>query len=163
MHIYIRHGNDEKKSFYKHDNSLNSSDETEENIINMCHELINLYGEPKKIYCSPFRRARETAYIIIRKLLPNTQIIIDDRLSRFFSKKDKENPSVRPKTLKYDPPITENRKEFKQRVMAIEKIINKEKSVTWCITHYLVIKQISNKYNIIIPNKMPFLYHVNID
>lgn len=159
-HIYIRHGNDEKSSSYKHDNSLNSSSETEDNIIELCKKLIEQYGYPDKIYCSPFRRARETLYIM-KKLLPNTDFVIDERLSRFFSKKDKQNPRVRPKTLGYQPPITEDKYDFKKRVLEIEKKIRKEEHC-WCITHYLVIKQITKKYNVTIPNRMPFLYHVKI-
>jgi len=159
-HIYIRHGNDEKSSTYKHDNSLNSSAETEENIVITCKKLIDIYGYPDKIYCSPFRRARETLHIM-KKLLPNTEIIIDERLSRFFSKKDKENPRVRPKTMKYEPPIEETKYEFKKRVLSMEKVIRKQDNV-WCITHYLVIKQICKKYNVTIPHRMPFLYHVSM-
>lgn len=159
MHIYMRHGNDEKTSTFKQDKSLNSSSQCEQDIIDKTHQLIKLYGYPKKIYCSPFRRARETVHIM-NKIL-NVEIIIDSKLSRFFSKKEKLNPSVRTKTLKYNPPITESRLEFKQRVKEIEKIINKEESV-WVITHYLVMKNICKKYNKEIPSKMPFLYHVDI-
>lgn len=159
MPVYMRHGNDEKKSTYKQDKSLNSGSQYEQDIIDKTHQLIKLHGYPKKIYCSPFRRARETVHIM-NKIL-NAKIIIDPRLSRFFSKKEKLNPSVRHKTLKYKPPITENRLEFKQRVKEIEHIISKEES-TWVITHYLVIKNICKYYNKDIPQKMPFLYHVNI-
>jgi len=155
----MRHGNDEKQAIYKQDNSLNSSSQCHEEILDKARQLIKLYGKPKTIYCSPFRRARETVHIM-KKLLPDVDIIIDANLSRFFSKKEKLNPSVRKKTLKYDPPITENAKEFKERVYKIEKIISKNKDITWCITHYLVIKKITKKYEITIPHKMPFLYHV---
>ncbi len=160
MHIYMRHGNDEKKSNYKHDKSLNSSSQYEQNIIEKTKELIKLYGYPDKIYCSPFRRARETVHIM-RQLL-NVEIIIDPRLSRFFNEKEKSKPSVRRKTLQYNPPIHETKEQFKQRVKNVEKMIHKQSCNIWCITHYLVIKRISKKYNKPIPNKMPFLWHINI-
>lgn len=158
MRIYMRHGNDEKKSLYKHDKSLDSSSQYEQSIIEKTKDLIALYGYPDKIYCSPFRRARETVHIM-RQLL-NVEIIINPNLSRFFQDKEKSNPSVRKKTMKYNPPIQESRIEFKQRVKQVEKIIDKEPGNIWCITHYLVIKQIGKKYNKEIPKRMPFLWHM---
>lgn len=158
MHVYMRHGNDEKKSTFKQDNSLNSS--YEDDILEKTKLLINLYGYPKKIYCSPFRRARETVHIM--KNILDVEIIIDPKLSRFFSKEEKLNPSVRAKTLKYNPPINETGPEFKKRVNKIEKKINNESCVVWVVTHYLVIKNVCKKYNKEIPKKMPFLYHVII-
>lgn len=163
MHIYIRHGNDEKKSNFKHDHSLNSSKEIKQEIIHFTNKLIMKYGYPDKIYCSPFKRVRSTVKIMKKILNNNVEIIVDPKLSRYFTKKEQEKPEVRDYTLKYKPPIYENTKLFKKRVDKFYKKVDQQKDKNiWCITHYLVIKHICKKKQIEIPKRMPFLYNVNL-
>lgn len=160
----MRHGNDEKYSRYKHDHSLNSDSLYEEEIIEKTKKLIKKYGYPDKIYCSPFKRVRETVNIIVNYInkYHKVKIYMDPNLSRYFTSKEKNNPSVRNTTLQYDPPIHESYSDFKKRVDKSHAIINHNDCNTWCITHYLVIKRITKNNNIDIPSKMPFLYHVVI-
>ncbi|HSW75829.1 MAG TPA: histidine phosphatase family protein [Candidatus Saccharimonadales bacterium] len=160
MHIYLRHGDDtNKKSKYKHDKSLNVSKKTEYDIVKTTKKLIKLYGYPDRIYCSPFKRCRETLDIIL-KVVKNAKVVIDSDLSRFFVKKEYIHPSVRHTTMYYDPPIKESHKEFKKRVERNERrVIKHDHDVTWCITHYLVMKCLCKKYQILLPDHMPFLYH----
>lgn len=162
MHIYLRHGNDEvRHPTFKHDHSLNSKSATEYEIINFTKKLIKKYGYPSKIYCSPFKRARATVRIM-KKYLPHTEIIIDSDLSRYFTKKEQLNPSVREYTMKYNPPLYENKQEFQRRVDRIERHVNQQRDVCWCITHYLVIKYLCKKHQINIPRHMPFLWYTSI-
>jgi broad specificity phosphatase PhoE len=164
MNILIRHGNDNKKSEYKHDNSLNLTDKTTTDIINCTRKLIELYGFPDKIYCSPFHRVRETVKIMNREVLKNNvHINVDPNLSRFFSKHERDNPSIKNDTLKYGPPIVENKTSFNARVDKIDdKINHNKKKNIWYITHYLVIKRIAKNHDITIPNHMPFLHAIHI-
>jgi broad specificity phosphatase PhoE len=157
MHIFIRHGNDEKKGDYLQDHSLNDEQKYKDDIINHTHDLIKTYGVPDIVYCSPFHRARQTIHIMEKILSSDVKIYVNPKLSRFFSKKEKLNPSVKRKTLKYHPPIDESGKEFKQRV---DQIIKNYKSpkIIWYVTHYLVIKRIAKTHNQQIPQAMPFLY-----
>jgi len=157
MHIFIRHGNDTKKGDYLQDHSLNDNQQYIDDIINHTKDLINTYGQPDIIYCSPFHRARQTLHIMQQVLSYHVKIYVNTKLSRFFSKKEQLNPSVKRKTLKYHPPIYESGKEFKQRVDHIIKNYKQNKMI-WYITHYLVIKRIAKNYNQTIPHQMPFLY-----
>lgn len=157
MHIFIRHGNDDHVDYnYKQDPSLNSLSHYKEDILNHTYDLIKKYGYPDLIYCSPFHRARQTAKIMNKIFKNDIPIKVNNKLSRFFSKKEKLNPLVKLKTLHYNPPIQETQQEFKQRV---DRIIKQYKKQTiWYITHYLVIKRIAKINNQSIPKQMPFLY-----
>lgn len=157
MHVFIRHGNDTTKGDYLQDNSLNDNQEYINDIVNHTKDLINQYGMPDIVYCSPFHRARQTIHIMQQIFSPNVKIYVNSKLSRFFSKKEQLNPSVKRKTLKYHPPIYETGKEFKQRVDHIIKHYKQDK-IIWYITHYLVIKRIAKINNKTIPKTMPFLY-----
>lgn len=159
----MRHGNDNKVSPYKHDHSLKSDLIYEEEIINKTKKLIRKYGYPHKIYCSPFKRVRETVSIMHDYILSkgyNVDIYIEPYLSRYFTGDEKYNPSVRKTTLHYNPPLNETGKMFNRRVDKIENRINRNTCNTWCVTHYLVIKRITKNHEIEIPKKMPFLYHI---
>ena len=161
----MRHGNDNKSCDYKHDHSLQSDYIYEEEIIKKTKKLIKKYGYPEKIYCSPFKRVRETVVIMAKYIQSKNREIdihVDPRLSRYFTSKEQLEPSVRKTTLKYNPPLDEDNKMFKKRVDKVEERINRNTVTTWCITHYLVIKRISKNNDIDIPAKMPFLYHMVI-
>ena len=161
----MRHGNDNKICDYKHDHSLQSDYIYEQEIIKKTKKLIKKYGYPQKIYCSPFKRVRETVVIMAKYIQSKNRQIdihVDPRLSRYFTSKEQLNPSVRKTTLKYNPPLDEDSTMFKKRVDKIEDCINRNTVTTWCITHYLVIKRISKNNDIDIPSKMPFLYHIVI-
>lgn len=165
MHIYLRHGNDDKVSTYKHDKSLNSASQTEIDIVKKTRWLVKTYGFPSIIYCSPFKRARATLDIMIKYLskMGDVKVRIDNYLSRLFVKNEYLNPSVRKTTMYYNPPIKENKKDFRRRVDKAEARASAEAGVTWSITHYLVMRRLSRKYDIALPKHMPFLYHVIIE
>ena len=165
MHIYMRHGNDNKICEYQHDHSLKSELIYKEEIIEKTRKLIKKYGFPKKIYCSPFKRVRETVDIMADYIYhkgKNIDIRVDPNLSRYFNSHEQANPSVRQTTIRYNPPLNENGKMFKKRVDKVEQRISRNDCTVWCVTHYLVIKRITKNNHIEIPKKMPFLYHVVI-
>ena len=159
----MRHGNDNKTCKYKHDHSLQSDIMVQEEIIHKTKKLIKKYGYPTKIYCSPFKRVRETVAIMLDYIAEKgrqVEIHVDPNLSRYFNGNERANPSVRKTTLKYNPPLDENGQMFKRRVDKAERRVMHNDDTVWCITHYLVIKRITKNNDIEIPRKMPFLYHV---
>ena len=167
MQIFLRHGDDNKKDKkykYIHDHSLNF-ERGSDDIITLTNKLIKKYGYPNKIYCSPFYRAIQTAQIMHAQLScynKDIKIYIDPKLSRFFSPREQNNPSVRHRTYKYNPPIYEDKYDFYDRVDRLnEKLPNRTKT-TWYITHYLVMKRIALHHHITIPEHMPFLYTMTI-
>jgi broad specificity phosphatase PhoE len=132
--------------------------------------LIKEYGIPSVIYCSPLARCRESAkYMqkyIKKEYNKDVKILIDPRISRHFSSKQKSNSDVRQRTLDYKTPIQDNWGQFKDRVRSFLKSHRNEirdKNVTvWCITHYLVIRQYSKIYGFPIPKNMPFMWHIGL-
>ena len=162
--IILRHGNDESDTHYKHDSHLKACYHCDNKIIEVTKQLIEQYGYPKKIYCSPFARVRETVDIMLKvfkKHRRNVEIIIEPNLSRYFTSSEQKNPGVRKKTLSYHPPIYENSESFKKRVDKVENKM-KQKNKTWVITHYLVMRQMARNNGIAIPEQMPFLYSMVI-
>lgn len=159
MQIIMRHGNDNKKSKYKQDNSLNLEKSINiSDIIKITQQLIYTYGYPDKIYCSPFYRTIQTAKIMQSQFNKKIKIYIDPKLSRFFTQKEQLNPSIRKKTFDYNPPIYEDKNNFYNRIDKLnEKLVHRKKNY-WYITHYLVIKRLAFHHNVTIPTHMPFLY-----
>lgn len=156
--IYIRHTHD-KLSKYKHDNNITKYGKRQ--AIKMAKKLIKLYGIPKIIYSSPFQRCIETSRRMlyqIQKRDDETRLIYDSKLSRYFTKLEKLNPSVNPKTLKFNIPIYETKTEFHKRLDKHVKQIRKNKNtVIWCITHAYVYKQIAKRLHVKVPNRIEFL------
>lgn len=162
----MRHGNDNKPSKYKQDNSLNLDNlNTKEDIIYHTKKLIKKYGYPQTIYCSPFQRAIQTVKIMKKVINKPVNIYIDSKLSRYFSNNEKKSPSVSSRTLRYNPPIHETHDEFYERVDKLHHKIDKRSynnNTTWYITHYLVIKRIATNDTISLPSYMPFLYTITL-
>ena len=81
--IYIRHGNDDEREPHKiHDTHLTSQGKHKSKKV--AKKLIEKYGVPDIIFCSPFARTRETLDVfnkVIRKI-GNKEIanIIDSSL-----------------------------------------------------------------------------------
>jgi broad specificity phosphatase PhoE len=163
MQVFLRHGNDNKKSKYIHDHSLNlDQSSNEEDIITLTNQLIKKYGYPKRIYCSPFYRAIQTAQMMQSQCKYPVKLYIDPKLSRFFSPREQNSPSVRNRTYKYNPPIYEDKYDFYNRVDRLNGKLSSRRETTWYITHYLVMKRIASHHHITLPDHMPFLYTMPI-
>lgn len=165
MHVYLRHANDNvrsKNKLYAHDHSLNSKSEVENDIIIFTQKLIKKYGYPDRIQCSPFKRARATLAVMLKVIDRKVKVIIEPKLSRFFTKKEQRKIGVRERTLRYQPPIYEDKQQFYKRVDQVKKENRCRCCTTWSITHYLVLKRMCEKESISIPDHMPFLWYTPI-
>lgn len=176
MIIYIRHANDEESNpKYKHDTHITR--EGKKQIVKFIHKLVKKYGYPDRIYFSPFQRCKETVMEMINEIIfmktgsypkhclkcysYNIELIKDSNLSRYFTKKDRNKPSVSRKTLKCKVPVNESHSDFHER---IEKHImtvknNNNNEVIWCITHAIVFKKIGKKLNVKTQDHIKFLDH----
>jgi len=158
--IYIRHGKD-TDSGYKYDQKLTSTGKKDAKIL--AEELINKYGVPDAIYCSPFYRTRQTRRQMLKVISNHTdreiKKTIDPRLSRFFTKKQVSNPDIREDTRMKKAPIYETWTEFKERVREqIRDMESKnEYKVIWCIGHTLIIKRVAKIKNIEKPKHIEYL------
>lgn len=163
MLIYIRHSVDnEEDPTYRHDARL--THKGKKLAASKGEHLIQKYGVPNIVYCSPFRRTRET----LDKLLSSIQdtqhikIVYDERIARHFSKSDQRNPDVAPTTLKTDIPIYESTDEFNKRIQRFARSMSSyalEDTVVWCITHTTAYKRMASYHRTRIPSHIPFAHH----
>lgn len=168
--IYIRHSNDSKRnqeSSILHRDDLKITPEGRKLARKMGKRLIKMYGHPDIIYLSPFMRAKETLKEMAKNFEHKPKIYYDNRLSRYFSSREKKDPSCFTETFNHDIPIYENWDEFKMRVQ--KNLVSmrdnghiKSRKIVWCITHALPFIQISRICRIRIPKDIPFMYHFRV-
>ena len=148
--IYIRHGED-KRGDYKYDEKLTSRGKRDAKKV--AKELIDTYGIPDAIYCSPFYRTRQTRHQMLKVIGEHTDReivkVTDHRLSRYFTDSEKKNPDIRSDTRKKKVPIYESWDDFKERVYEhVDEMENSDHEVIWCIGHTLIIKHVAKYKNI---------------
>ena len=165
--IYIRHADkgykNGKSDFFKHDPAITEIGIKRSRVI--AQILIQHYGIPTRIICSPYRRARETA-IIMNMMLDNPlDLEVDADLSEYLGNHPKVELDVVMATKIHQPPHPETFDQMKLRVKKhydrlkkqeyYKEVSNKEggkNEVIWIITHGIIMKQICNFLDIK-PNK----------
>lgn len=163
MIIFIRHADDDGSDpIYEHDPRI--TERGDKKARNISLKLLDQYGCPDIIFCSPFRRTIQTAKTMKKLCGKRTSIYVDNNLSRYFCKREKANPRVDPGTKKYKAPIYESWDDFERRVDKHLRMLRKEDfvkrdDVIWCITHALVYKRVAKVYGIEIPSHIPFMHH----
>ncbi len=167
--IYIRHGDDSYSDpTREHDRRLTSTGYKDAKRKTM--ELVEKYGAPTRIYTSPFKRAVQSVHAmerVIKKNGHNVDVIKDWKLSRYFSSREKQNPQVYEETERAGAPIHESWEEFQSRCRSHMRSFKRDgmyrgKEVVWCITHALVLKEVARKYQVTLPEHIPFLHHFRI-
>lgn len=178
--LYIRHGDDHHDArrearYPKHDHPLNR--EGKARAARMARNLVERYGAPTAVYCSPFKRARQTADIMMDALDDGdrARVTIDPGLSRYFSRREQRRPSVGSDTHEAGPPpIRERNGEFGRRCRRQYKRVvarhffkpdgdtakrsRDERPVVWCITHALVMRRVAERIGVAVPDDhVPFL------
>lgn len=168
--LYIRHSDDSRRrqeSNIIHRDDLKLTSNGRSLARKTSKFLIKKYGQPDIIYLSPFMRAKETLYQMQKYFTKKPIIKFDNRLSRFFSKKEKQNPSCFTETFGHNIPIYENWNQFKERVhnhlreMHHKKYIHSKK-VVWCITHALPFIQVAEICKKTIPKSIPFMHYFRV-
>jgi len=160
--IFLRHtddnGSDQSKS---HDNKINRKGLFRLRMV--INDLIEKYGCPSIIFTSAFRRTLDTSKEIKKMCDSSTEIYIDNNLSRYFCKREKENPEISNRTEKYDVPIYEDWNEFEKRINKHIRMLKKkgyiyDKNIlVMCVTHSLVYKHVARVYGVDIPVVIPFM------
>lgn len=164
--ILIRHADDEGRN-QKHRHDQEITPEGRKYARHKSRKLINHYGAPDIVYCTPMMRGKQTLYEMLRVTNRKPQIIIDNRVSRYFSSREKEDASIFTVTNKNNIPIKETRSMFKVRCDGfikelISKGLHKSKKIIWVVTHTLVIKRITRKLHMRIHFNIDFLQHYRI-
>lgn len=168
MIIYLRHASDHYDDpTFAHDQKIPPSKKNVNDILTVIKHLVATYGNPVAIYCSPFQRARDTLELMKDYLIKETggdiEVEIDPKLSRYFTSKEKKEPSVRKDTLELEPPIFEKWDDFKERVIQhVDEMIEKgylrsRHTLVLVITHTLVIKEVAKYLKFETPEYYEFL------
>lgn len=152
MAIFIRHAHDKKQVGDKmYDTSVTETGRRE--AIYVCKQLLQRYGRPDVIYCSPFRRARQTAKIMAEMLNNTVPIYVDVELSRFAGDVTSYEKKIREDTKKYGYIPGESNIDFKNRVKknvetAVQYTKKNSNHVAWFITHAIYVKQAAKRVNV---------------
>jgi broad specificity phosphatase PhoE len=158
MSIYIRHS--KEKDNRKYDSSLSS--EGIEQVKKTTKKLIDLYGKPKYIYCSPFERARQTTEEMAK--ITGAEMIIESDLSKFVKSKDRDHS--RSKTRKEVEDWGETEDEYKSRVLSYVKFSTKRSNpsiIKWYVSHAHALKLIGSEFKIALPDYLSPCFWLNLD
>jgi len=180
--LYIRHGHDAEEDEVRycsehgrpvhkprHDPYL--SRRAQQEAAALARALIQRHGHPTTVYCSPFLRTRETLRWMSSAFERPVRVVIEPRLSRFFARDERRNPSMAPSTWNARPPVAESKQAFRRRVIEhYEEVVHnqsgggrmdtKAKSgryrVVWCITHALPMRTVAKRVNRRLSKTIPF-------
>lgn len=165
MLILVRHSNDEQDDpSYVHDNKL--TDSGKDLAYKISRDLITDNGYPTIIYCSPFRRTKQTLKYMLAAIPKSKRskisIIYSNKLSRFFHPTEKLNPDISPNTADFNIPIQESWFDFTERCIDFVKYMAASnhldnKNITWCITHTTMYKRIARIYSIPLDRYIPYM------
>ena len=164
MRIYIRHAEKEycngQSTAWAHDPSITSTGY--EQTQKLALQLIEQWGIPNFIICSPYRRTRETALALLKIINNNglTELKYDVRLSEYLGNRRNEKLDVTNETLEYNPPHPETFFQMDTRVRWHNddmKALDHENTVVWFISHGFIINRIGNAMGYKLPKRLPYL------
>lgn len=160
--IIIRHADDnEDTPTHRHDQEI--TDRGKRKAKEKALRLIDRYGQPDIIYCSPMMRTRQTLAEMLKYVKSKPIIYFDNRISRYFSSREQKEPSVFTVTNQRNIPIYETYDKFKHRCdkflreIKDKNYIYTRRKVIWVISHTLVIKRITSKLHMRIHSYLNFL------
>lgn len=161
MLIYIRHSDDNVLDpTYACDGDI--TPEGRILAINLGNKLLHRYGLPDTIYCSPFKRTRETLKYMLKdipmEVVRSIKIVFTQELGRYFQPKQRSIKNIRPSTQKLEVNVRENWRGFENRVdnhIRKTRIEMKAEKYVWCITHAIVYKRVAKHYGVSIPQVIP--------
>lgn len=170
MLIYIRHSKEEDNNDATHAHDPKLTRDGRSLAIRKGLKLLSKYGIPNIIYCSPFRRTRQTLEYMLSELSKaqkdSIKIIYDVDLARYFSNEEKSHPDIDPVTEQMSLPIQESYREFSLRIkQATDKYAHhlEGKEIVWCITHTTVYKRLASIYKVEIPQRIPFVHSFTLN
>lgn len=152
--IYIRHAHDEyPDATYRDDRRITMRGWKE--AYRLGKYLIHKYGIPTRVYSGPLTRTLQTTVALMRTL-EDSKIRIDKRLSRYFSPYEQELPDLSLRN-KRRTPIVESSRQFRKRVGEHLDRVIRDEGVIWCITHSVVLRELTRLGVINAPDTVPFL------
>lgn len=151
--VWIRHAKKQWKNGKgkpKHDPPLKKGQEKE--ILQLSKKLIEKYGPPTQIYVSPYRRTRETLYLLTSEIEKKYKVYVNPELGEYLGNQPECTfAELHDSTLEFiDPPENgkEDLKGLKKRALNEKREIEKDmkkNDVVWVITHGALMGQVYNK------------------
>lgn len=167
--ILIRHGDDEGTSSVSSPSRSHRDDphitmKSSKMARQLGKYLIEKYGYPTSIISSPMKRSRLTAASLAKSIDVDERcpITIDARYSRYFTRKERINPSLNESTqLHLD--VHEGKDRFRERIEDISvHLRNLPSGTVWIVTHALILKKLSKIYKFEVPEHINFLWHIRL-
>jgi broad specificity phosphatase PhoE len=155
--IYLRHGDDRGNDIYRHDHRLNKHGRAQ--APKAAKRLIEKYGHPNTVLCSPFRRTLETLTAMSERFTRPVIVHSDSRLAQGLSEERQRDPQVSPETLAQIM-LVEDKAAFQLRIAKHVSEVRRMSGVIWCVTHQAVIEEVAIHFNVKIPERIDFLDHV---
>lgn len=164
--VFIRHSDDEGHHCSRlHDCELNPNGENL--AMRVGRQIIDEYGIPDIVYCSPFRRTIQTMENMLYGVdMDDIDVRVDPMLMRYFARNEKRRPDIAPQTRGCEKYINESYNGFKRRVdRFIRKIERYERSkkLVFVVTHTLVYIRIGRLYHASLPRYIPFMSHIVVE
>lgn len=168
MRVYIRHA-DKAYENGKSDQVAHDPGITREGRLrsaNLTDDLIAKFGVPTLIVCSPYLRARQTAYAMANHMGKDIPIYCDVGLSEYLGNHRKAKLDVMPSTSYFKPPHPENFYIFRKRVKKHNDMVCTSPlldSVVWFISHGVFLREIGKLHGLKIRKYVPNLSYLTID
>lgn len=147
MIIYIRHGEEEHQKDATYVQDVKLVKRGHDACRKKCIALVEKYGYPQHLYCSPLRRTVATAALFSETLKReyglSVPVLVRPCLQRFFVRSEREDVSVAPQTFGAGVKIEssdKSKKKVRHGHDELEKLHPDE--IVWCVTHAVVIKEV---------------------
>lgn len=147
MHILVRHGpkthgNSDMWATYRCDAAL--SEDGRVVTRSKLAGIVERYGAPSRIVCSPYLRTRETAAIAMEVCGREIPMTIDVRLSEYLGNQRGEmRGTCRPETATHRPPTRETMTDLRRRCSDYLGSLVETGELVLHVTHGLFIRVIS--------------------
>lgn len=148
MRIYLRHSDKEYKNGDRgFDPPLTNKGRSK--VIPLGIALLQRYGIPTTIICSPYLRCRETAELLHRAIFDKTKqrvgIRCDPSISEYLGNHPGQPFIVSDETRAYNPPQTETFYQMESRVHTHNdrmRDFDRDRRPVWIVTHGLIIDRL---------------------
>lgn len=117
-----------------------------QDTIELGKKLLELYGPPKYIVTSPYRRCRETADILRSLVTGSLPLYADARLSEYLGNHPDEVLDVTPETKAFGPPHPETLSDYDLRINQhnIEfDIFDTSPEPVWIVAHGMTLSRLA--------------------
>jgi broad specificity phosphatase PhoE len=160
--IYIRHAdkayNNGEHTTDRHDPPITNHGANQARLL--AEFLIQTYGLPEAVVCSPYRRTRETAIAMVSAIVTltgrNMPIKCDVDLSEYLGNHPNEQLDITDGTRIFSPPHPERFSDLDRRLRhhnQIMRVLDNTPAPVWFICHGIIITQLARLNGVTRPTR----------